>query len=63
MTPEITLRRLATFTSGYGRTPVERQHQQAVVSLAAHAALPVVLNADLLHLLRLNFLPRLPYTA
>ncbi len=63
MSEEMTQRRLATFTSGYGRTPEERQHQQAVVSLAAHAALPVVLDADLLHLLRLNFLPHLSYTA
>ena len=63
MTEETTQRRLATFTSGYGRTAAERRHQQAVVSLAVHAALPVVLDADLLHLLRLNFLPHLPYTA
>ncbi len=33
------------------------------LSLAYYAALPVALNSELLHLLRVNFFPDLPYTA
>jgi Effector-associated domain 7 len=45
----------------------ERKYGEVALQLAYHAALPVALNADLLHLLRINFFldpPKsLPYTA
>src|SRR5436305_11156045 len=45
----------------------ERKYRKEALHLAFHAALPVALNADLLHLLRCNFFldpPEiLPYTA
>jgi formylglycine-generating enzyme required for sulfatase activity len=45
----------------------ERDHGPELVGLASHAALPVVLNAEALHLLRINYFldpPHLlPYTA
>jgi len=47
MNQEITQRRVDEFTTRYGRTEEERQHQQEAELLAAHAALPVILNADL----------------
>jgi RNA polymerase sigma factor (sigma-70 family) len=45
----------------------ERKYGEVALQLAYHAALPVALNADLLHLLRINFFldppTALPYTA
>ena len=45
----------------------ERKYGEVALQLAYHAALPVALNADLLHLLRINFFldppATLPYTA
>jgi Effector-associated domain 7/HEAT repeats len=45
----------------------ERKYGEVALQLAYHAALPVALNADLLHLLRINFFldppTTLPYTA
>ena len=45
----------------------ERGRGGALVQLASHAALPVVLNADFVHLLRVNYFldppVTLPYTA
>lgn len=45
----------------------ERGHESALLRLASHAALPVVLNPDFVHLLRVNYFldppVTLPYTA
>jgi hypothetical protein len=45
----------------------ERQHGKRVLHLACHAALPVAINAELMHLLRINFFldppEPLPFTA
>ena len=45
----------------------EHGHETALVQLASHAALPVVLNPDFVHLLRVNYFldppSTLPYTA
>jgi len=49
-----THRRLQTFARKYG---------EDTLALAYHAALPVALTPELLHLIRLNFLPELDYLA
>lgn len=58
MNPEDAERRLGIF---------ERGHGSPLVQLASHAALPVVLNPDFVHLLRVNFFldppVTLPYAA
>jgi len=46
MSPVIAERRLKQFQQKFG---------EAMVEFATHAALPVVLNSELVHLLRLNF--------
>jgi hypothetical protein len=60
MVSELAQRRVNDFRQRYG------EYSEAALHLAYHAALPVALNAELLHLLRVNFFldppELLPYT-